>query len=476
MRSMEAEVEAGCPREDFLSEEEDHSPTDASEDSVEVRVKPIRAFQSRAPTPPVIVVHPKFHKFRKHYTALRQEYEVRTSPGVASPHSPSVQTRPSPSASPVETHVSAAPLSPGTRAAARSRRKAAEPRRLCHDAATKRSHSPDVPRPAKASRTDVQADVTEKTSPSPPSSATPTILSHHPLLGSLARPPMGGFPPLLLPPAWPPVAAQWGYPRVVAPLGWAGLTPGLTPHPYPMLLPHHYPLHRPPLHPHLHPTSPPPKSPPASRSPTDDRASRDDLPLPLVTRVSPTDAVATASSAVATPGHYPSRGSEVSVVRKAGKPSSKFLSVESLIASDSPSREVHDAEDDTPSSVQGDQVVADDEDTIHSLLQPNKHKQRNYKNMTRERRIEANARERNRVHTISAAFEKLRTSVPAYSHNQKLSKLSVLRIACSYILSLSRLAGHDYSEGGTEPTFSECVDLTTRTIQVEGKAKKKRDE
>ncbi|KAK7080145.1 Transcription factor atoh8 [Halocaridina rubra] len=109
-------------------------------------------------------------------------------------------------------------------------------------------------------------------------------------------------------------------------------------------------------------------------------------------------------------------------------------------------------------------------------MQPNKQKQRNYKNMTRERRIEANARERNRVHTISAAFEKLRTSVPAYSHNQKLSKLSVLRIACSYILLLSRLAGHDYSEGGTEPSISECVDLTTRTIQVEGKAKKKRDE
>ncbi|XP_042228748.1 vegetative cell wall protein gp1-like [Homarus americanus] len=477
MRSMEEEVEVGGPRYDCLSED-DHSPTDASEDSVEVRVKPIRA-PTRPPTrPPTPPTHHKFHKFRKHYSALRQEYTTspaaRASPGVGSPPSPAVQSRPSPPASPLEPPMGAAPLSPGTRAAARSRRKPAEPRRLCHDPANKRSHSPDPPRSSKTLRAEHQTDVGDKSAPSSPSPGAPPLLAHHPLLGTLGRPPMGAFPPLLLPPAWPPVAAQWGYPRMVTPLGWAGLTPGLTPHPYPMLLPHHYPLHRPPLHPHLQPASPPPKSPPPPRSPTEERVVREDLPLPLVTRVSAPEVAA--PSPAHHLHHHPPRGTEVSVVRKTGKASSKFLSVESLIASDSPSREAHDLDDDIPSSVQGDPGPADDDDTIHSLLQPNKHKQRNYKNMTRERRIEANARERNRVHTISAAFEKLRTSVPAYSHNQKLSKLSVLRIACSYILSLSRLAGHDYSEGGTEPSFSECVDLTTRTIQVEGKAKKKRDE
>lgn len=102
--------------------------------------------------------------------------------------------------------------------------------------------------------------------------------------------------------------------------------------------------------------------------------------------------------------------------------------------------------------------------------------QRNYKNMTRERRIEANARERTRVHTISAAFEKLRHSVPAYSNTQKLSKLSVLRIACSYIMSLSRIAGMDYSEDQSEPSINECVDALTKTIQTEGKLRKKKDE
>ncbi|XP_063625583.1 transcription factor ATOH8 [Cydia splendana] len=95
--------------------------------------------------------------------------------------------------------------------------------------------------------------------------------------------------------------------------------------------------------------------------------------------------------------------------------------------------------------------------------------QRNYKNMTRERRIEANARERTRVHTISAAFDTLRKSVPAYSHNQKLSKLSVLRIACAYIAALS--AAID-----PEADLSSAVESVTATIHTEGKLRKKKDD
>lgn len=101
---------------------------------------------------------------------------------------------------------------------------------------------------------------------------------------------------------------------------------------------------------------------------------------------------------------------------------------------------------------------------------------RNYKNMTRERRIEANARERTRVHTISAAFDTLRKSIPSYSNNQKLSKLSILRISCQYILLLSRIAGMDYSADNSEPSLAECMELLTRTIQTEGKLRKKKDE
>lgn len=98
---------------------------------------------------------------------------------------------------------------------------------------------------------------------------------------------------------------------------------------------------------------------------------------------------------------------------------------------------------------------------------------KNYKNMTRERRVEANARERSRVHTISAAFENLRHAVPSYSHNQRLSKLAILRIACTYIMSLASLAGHDYSWNNKPPSFEECVDECTKTIQTEGKAKRR---
>lgn len=102
--------------------------------------------------------------------------------------------------------------------------------------------------------------------------------------------------------------------------------------------------------------------------------------------------------------------------------------------------------------------------------------QRNYKNMTRERRIEANARERTRVHTISAAYDTLRKSIPSYSNTQKLSKLSVLRVACSYILTLSRMTGEDFSEDQSEPEVQDCIDSVTRTIQTEGKLRRKKDE
>ncbi|CAG9788878.1 unnamed protein product [Diatraea saccharalis] len=100
---------------------------------------------------------------------------------------------------------------------------------------------------------------------------------------------------------------------------------------------------------------------------------------------------------------------------------------------------------------------------------PKPREHRNYKNMTRERRIEANARERTRVHTISAAFDTLRRAVPAYSHNQKLSKLSVLRIACAYIAALSAAAD-------PEGDLSSAVESVTQTIHTEGKLRKKKDE
>ncbi|XP_014822198.1 PREDICTED: protein atonal homolog 8 [Calidris pugnax] len=66
-------------------------------------------------------------------------------------------------------------------------------------------------------------------------------------------------------------------------------------------------------------------------------------------------------------------------------------------------------------------------------------------------------------------------TVPCYSYGQKLSKLAILRIACNYILSLARLADLDYSADHSNMSFSECVEQCTRTLQAEGRSKKRKE-
>ncbi|OQR78553.1 twist-related protein 2-like [Tropilaelaps mercedesae] len=80
----------------------------------------------------------------------------------------------------------------------------------------------------------------------------------------------------------------------------------------------------------------------------------------------------------------------------------------------------------------------------------------------RLRRIEANARERTRVHTIGAAFDALRHTVPSNCDQQKLSKLAVLRIAAAYIRSLSALTQGDPDD------FSSSVDQITQALILDG--------
>merc|ERR1712156_1344368 len=124
--------------------------------------------------------------------------------------------------------------------------------------------------------------------------------------------------------------------------------------------------------------------------------------------------------------------------------------------------------------------------------------QRNYKNMTRERRVEANARERQRVHTITAAFDTLQSLIPSPEdismdkssksssssdavnqlsnlNNQKLSKLSIIKIATSYIMLLSRMAGYDYTEDKSAPSIEECVKKCSELLTQETKVKRSRD-
>ena len=107
-----------------------------------------------------------------------------------------------------------------------------------------------------------------------------------------------------------------------------------------------------------------------------------------------------------------------------------------------------------------------------------KSKQRNYKNMTRERRIEANARERQRVHTITAAFDRLQSAIPTTDDGSgsKLSKLSVIKIATSYIMVLSRMAGLDYSMDQSAPSVEDCIRRCAELVKAETKSRKKSSE
>jgi hypothetical protein len=100
-------------------------------------------------------------------------------------------------------------------------------------------------------------------------------------------------------------------------------------------------------------------------------------------------------------------------------------------------------------------------------------KQTNYKSLTKDRRVEANARERQRVHTITAAFENLQAAIPSEDENPKLSKLSVIKIATAYIMALSRMAGYDYTEDQSAPSLETVVQHCQEVIHTETRIKKR---
>ncbi|XP_029460651.1 transcription factor 15-like [Rhinatrema bivittatum] len=67
-----------------------------------------------------------------------------------------------------------------------------------------------------------------------------------------------------------------------------------------------------------------------------------------------------------------------------------------------------------------------------------------------KQRQAANARERDRTHSVNTAFTALRTLIPTEPADRKLSKIETLRLASSYIAHLANilLLGE---EGGEEP-------------------------
>lgn len=66
----------------------------------------------------------------------------------------------------------------------------------------------------------------------------------------------------------------------------------------------------------------------------------------------------------------------------------------------------------------------------------------------RTRRLKANDRERNRMHTLNEALEKLRLVLPTFPEDTKLTKIETLRFAHNYIFSLVQLVENE-DEGGS---------------------------
>ncbi|KAL4239726.1 hypothetical protein ACF0H5_000529 [Mactra antiquata] len=61
------------------------------------------------------------------------------------------------------------------------------------------------------------------------------------------------------------------------------------------------------------------------------------------------------------------------------------------------------------------------------------------KDVLRKRRVAANARERRRMESLNVAFDKLRSVIPSFSDNSKLSKYETLQMAQTYINALKDL-------------------------------------
>lgn len=112
--------------------------------------------------------------------------------------------------------------------------------------------------------------------------------------------------------------------------------------------------------------------------------------------------------------------------------------------------------------------------------------------LSKYRRKTANARERNRMREINQAFETLRRVIPqmaatqpAPTANEKLTKITTLRLAMKYISSLSAALDDNTPGSNTaasaaaasalesfllEPSFSDCSDLDCLLLESDGES------
>lgn len=72
----------------------------------------------------------------------------------------------------------------------------------------------------------------------------------------------------------------------------------------------------------------------------------------------------------------------------------------------------------------------------------------------RQRRVAANARERRRMHGLNHAFDELRSVIPAFDNDKKLSKYETLQMAQIYINALAELLQGPVSSSSTSSSSS----------------------
>lgn len=80
--------------------------------------------------------------------------------------------------------------------------------------------------------------------------------------------------------------------------------------------------------------------------------------------------------------------------------------------------------------------------------------------LQKSRRLKANNRERNRMHTLNAALDALRDVLPTFPEDAKLTKIETLRFAHNYIWALTetlRLADHCAGAGLPGPLRPEAA-------------------
>ncbi|XP_060554884.1 protein lin-32-like [Ruditapes philippinarum] len=78
---------------------------------------------------------------------------------------------------------------------------------------------------------------------------------------------------------------------------------------------------------------------------------------------------------------------------------------------------------------------------LHKRVLPNRRKRHEppSKDILRKRRVAANARERRRMESLNVAFDKLRSVIPSFGDDTKLSKYETLQMAQTYIAALKDL-------------------------------------